>query len=417
MTRPPRKRLIDTFETGTNVFVPAMAGESALLGQELQADPERARGVTFTGVQFPGIDSIDYLGVHPEARLGAFFMSPGARQGMAQGRATLHPLDYTGIAHHLRQGPAFDVAVVQVSPPDAQGRCSLGLSSDFAPLAWPRAKRRVAHVNPLLPRTRGSFSISLDEVDDWVEAESPPLRYTDPTPGDIDLRIASHVASLIQDGDTLQCGIGTIPLALGQTLSHHRRLRLHAGMVTQTLRRLWEAGALDPDARVTTGVALGDAAFHDFVGHFEPLWFTDVTHTHRPAAIAAIPRFIAVNAAVEVDLFGQVNSERIGGALQAGAGGLPAFAQGALASEGGRLIICLRASAAKGTVSRIIPSLTDQALCTLPRYQADTVVTEYGIAELRQRNVEQRAQALIDIAAPEHRTALAASWEAMRTKL
>jgi len=415
--KPTLKRLVDAFMPGMKVFVPAMAGESALLGQELQADPERARDVEFTGVQFPGIDSIDYLGLHPQARLSTFFMSPSVRQGMAAGRAQLYPLDYTGIAHRLRHGPAFDVAVVQVSPPDAQGRCSLGLSSDFAPIAWPLAKRRIAHVNPLLPRTHGSFSISLDDVDGWVEAESQPLLYNDPTPGDIDLRIAGHVASLIQDGDTLQCGIGTIPLALGQALKNHRQLRLHAGMVTQTLRRLWEAGALDPDARITTGVALGDSEFHDFVGRLEPLWFTDVAHTHQPATVAATKRFIAVNAAVEVDLFGQVNSERIGGALQAGAGGLPAFAQGALASEGGRLIICLRASAARGTLSRIIPSLTDQALCTIGRYQADAVVTEYGIAELRHRNVEQRAQALIDIAAPEHRAALAAAWEAMRAKL
>lgn len=415
--RPALKRLTDTFAPGDQVFAPAMAGESSLLAQELRADPGRARNVTFTAVQFPGIDTVDYLGVHPRARLNGFFMSPALRAGLAADRAALFPLDYTGIAHRLRHGPVFDVALAQVSAPDAQGRCSLGLSSDFTPLAWARAKRRIVHVNPLLPPTRGSFTVRLDDTDGWVEAALPPLTYTDPTPGDHDLRIAAHAATLIDDGDTLQCGIGTIPLALGQALQQHRRLRLHSGMVTQTLRRLWDAGALDADARITTGVALGDAAFHDFVGRLEPLWFTDVSHTHDPGLVAATRRFIAVNAAAEVDLFGQVNSERIGGALQAGAGGLPAFAQGALASDGGRLLICLRSTAARGTVSRIVPSLGDQALCTLGRHQADVVITEHGIAELRHRGIDQRAQALIGIAAPEHRAALAAAWDTLRARL
>jgi acyl-CoA hydrolase len=411
------RHLSDAFGPGDRFFVPAMAGESALLGEELQADPERARGVEFIGVQFPGIDRIDYLGLHPEARLTGFFMSPALRRGLADGRATLHGLDYVGIAHLLRHGPAPDVALAQLSPPDAGGRCSLGFSSDFLPLVWQRARRRIAHINPALPRTRGSCSIGIDELDGWVEAERPPLQYTDPPVGELDLRIATLAASLVRDGDTLQFGIGSVPLALGPALSGHRRLKLHGGMVTRSVQQLVEAGALDADARITTGQALGDSAFHAFAGQHPQLWFTDVTQTHDAHAIARVPRFIAINAAVEVDLLGQVNSERIGGALQAGAGGLPAFANGALQSDGGRLLICLRASAARGTLSRIVPNLTAQGLCTLPRHLADAVITEHGIAELRGRSVEQRAQALIGIAAPEHRAALAAAWETLRAGL
>jgi len=411
------KRLSDALRPGMRVFVPAMAGESAWLTQELLADPERAAGVDFCAFQFPGIDRSDYLALHPQARLTGCFMSPSMRAGMAAGRSRLLPLDYAGLIHYLRHGPAFDVAIAQVSPPDADGRCSLGLSSDFTPLAWVRATSRIAHVNPLLPRTRGSFTISLSETDGWVEAESAPPTYSDPAVNDIDRGIARTVAGLIRDGDTLQFGIGTIPLALGQALASHRRLRLHTGMVTRTLQHLWEAGALDRDARIITGVALGDRDFHRFVAELPPLWFTDVSQTHHAGHIAVTPRFIAVNAAVEVDLFGQVNSERMGGALQAGAGGLPAFAQGALASEGGRLIICLRATAARGTVSRIVPSLGDKAVCTLGRHLADTVVTEYGIAELRHRSVSERAEALIAIAAPERREELSQSWAAIRSSL
>ncbi len=411
------KHLSDAFGPGDRVFVHAMTGESALLADELRDDPERARGVEFVGVQFPGIDSIDYLAVHPEARLTAFFMSPQARRGLQAGRTTLMSGEYGDIAHVLQHGPAVDVAVAQVSPPDADGHCSLGFSSDFLPLAWARARKRIAHINPALPRTRGSFTVALASLDGVVDAERPLLQYTNPAFGEIDLQIARNAAGMIRDGDTLQFGIGTVPLALSRVLTQHRRLKLHAGMVTQGFRELSLAGALDDAARVTTGVALGDSAFHDFVARHDRVWFTDVTHTHDVEAIARTPRFVAVNSAVEVDLFGQVNSERTGGQLQAGAGGLPRFAQGALRSEGGRLLICLRATAAKGTLSRIVPSLTAQGLCTLPRYLADAVITEHGVAQLRGQSLDARAEALIGIAAPEHRTALADAWAQQLAKI
>jgi acyl-CoA hydrolase len=147
------------------------------------------------------------------------------------------------------------------------------------------------------------------------------------------------------------------------------------------------------------------------------LRLVDVSQTHDLQAIAATPRFVAINAAVEVDLFGQVNAERAGGAIQAGAGGLPAFAIGALASPGGRVLICVPSTAKRGSVSRIVPALGDQALCTLPRWLADAVVTEHGVAELRGLSLDARARALIAIASPEHRDALSAAWDLMRTKL
>jgi acyl-CoA hydrolase len=230
----------------------------------------------------------------------------------------------------------------------------------------------------------------------------------------VEARIGRHVAALVRDGDTLQFGIGSVPLALAGALSAHRGLRIHGGLVSATLQTLWEAGAIDRDALITTGVVLGDAAFQDFAARLPPLRLADVTHTHAPAVMAAIPRFVAINTAIEVDLFGQVNAERAGGAIQAGAGGLPAFAQGALASPGGRLLVCLGATARRGSVSRIVPALGDQGLCTLPRYLVDAVVTEHGVAELRDLSLDARAEALIGIAAPEHRAGLQEAWRAIR---
>ena len=397
-----------------HVRAPALTGESTLLHDALAADPARASGVTFSAIQFPGIDGIDYLALHPQAHERSIFMTPALRQGLASGRAQLLGLDYLGVQRLLREQAPFDLVVAHLSPPDAQGFCSPGLASDFLPLVWPRARRRVAHINPAMPRTAGSFRVHVSELDAAVHAEQPLLTFIERGGGDIEARIGAHVARPVRDGSTLQFAI---PLALAGAQTSHRRLRFHAGMASSALRTLALAGTLDEDARVTTGVVLGNAALHDFAARLPQLWMTDISHTHSPAAIAQIPRFVAINAAVEVDLFGQVNAERVQGALQAGAGGLMAFALGAMASPGGRLVICLPASTTKGRVSRIVPVLTEQAMCTLPRGLADTVVTEHGVAELRGLTLDQRAHSLINIAAPAHRAALAAAWDALRQKV
>lgn len=407
-------RLVDALRPGMRVFVPTLSTESSLLLDELRDDPGRARGVVFTGVQFPGIDRADYLALHPEARQTAFFMTRPVRAGLLEGRAELLSLDYLGIARHLRDASPMDLAVAQLTPPDAEGWCSPGLASDFMPLIWSRARKRIAHLNPRMPRTQGSFRVHISELDAAVEADTPLNDFIESPSGEVEALIGQHVAKLVRDGNTLQFGIGSVPLALAGALSAHRGLRFHGGLVSSALQTLWEAGALDRDAPITTGVVLGDTSFHDFVARLAPLRLVDVTKTHDPAIVAAIPRFVAINAAAEVDLFGQVNGERVGGMIQAGSGGLPAFAQGAMASPGGRLLICLGATARKGTVSRIVPVLGDQSLCTLPRYLADAVVTEHGVAELRGMSLDARAEALIGIAAPEHRARLQEAWGAIR---
>ena len=399
------------------VFVPTMTNESPVLHDELTSDPERAADVTFVGVQFPGIDRTDYLSLHPRARQSAFFMTRPVRAGMLEGRADLTAMDYLAISRHLGEGPAVDLAIAQLSTPDAGGWCSGGLTTDFMPLAWPRAKRRVAHLNPRMPRTQGSFRVHLSELDGCIEADTPLLTFADTPVGTFETRIGDFAASLVRDGDTLQFGIGSVPLALAGALVSHRRLRFHGGLISSGLRTLWDAGAIDRDVPIHTGVVLGDEGFHAFAAELKPLYMRDVSFTHAPAVTGAIKRFVAINSAIEVDLFGQVNSERAAGAIQAGAGGLPAFAQGALASPGGRLLICLSATARKGSVSRIVPALNDQGLCTVPRHLADAVITEHGIAELRGLSLDARAQALIVIAAPDHRAALADRWDAMRRSL
>ena len=269
------------------------------------------------------------------------------------------------------------------------------------------------------PLTR--FLLPGSRVFDVAEqADRPLLSWAEPAADETEARIGSLVAGLVRDGDTLQFGIGSVPVALPSALQQHRRLRIHGGLVSRSLLALWQAGALDRDARITTGVVLGGHELHRFVGELPTLWLTDVTQTHGPAAIAALAatsRFVAINAAVEVDLFGQVNAERAAGVRQAGAGGLPAFAQAALAAPGGRLLICLAATARQGRLSRIVPALGAHGLCTLPRALADAVITQHGVAELRTLSVEARALALIGIAAPELRASLANAWADIRRTL
>ena len=410
-------RLTDALAPGLTVWVPTLSNESALLAEELCADPERARGVTFAGVQFPGIDKTDYLALHPQARQRGWFMSAALRRGLAEGRAELPSQDYLGIARHLREDEPYDVVFAQLSPPDAQGWCTPGLAADFPPLVWKRARRRVAHLNPRLPRLPSTFRVHRSEIDVAVEAEAPLNDFDEAATGDLEARIGAHVSTLVRDGDTLQFGIGGVPMAMAHALCGHRCLRFHGGMLPGAFSALWESGAADRDADIHTGVILGGPALHELAASLPRLMLQDVGFTHDPARIATLPRFVAVNGAVEVDLFGQVNAERAGGVIQAGAGGLPAFAQGALASPGGRLVIALPAAAKGGSVSRIVPALGAQSLVTLPRQLADAVVTEHGVAELRGRSLAARAQALIAIAAPAHRQALAEAWEAIAARL
>jgi acyl-CoA hydrolase len=410
------KRLSDALFAGARVFAPNFSGEMNLLMTELAADPERAQGVDFVAVQFAGISRADYLAVHPQARQTAFFMTPSVRAGLAQRRVNLQSLDYPGIVRYLRSA-RFDVVFAQLSVPDAGGWCSAGICADFLPLAWERAKRRVAQLNPRMPRAHGSFRVNLAEIDTIIEAESPLLTYQEPPVTPVEERIGAHVSGLVRDGDTLQFGIGSVPIALARSLSSHRQLKLHTGMVSEAARELWHSGALDRQARITTGVALGSEAFYRDVGAEPSFWFTDAATTHDVVTVASTPRFIAVNSAVEVDLLGQVNAERAGGALLSGPGGLPVFAAAALQSAGGRSLISMAATARGGTVSRIVPELDQSAVCTLPRYLTDVVVTEHGVAELSGRSLDERAQALIGIAAPGYRDALANAWDRIRAGL
>lgn len=395
---------------GMNVFVPGMSGESLALYEALKANPEAANGVRFIGAVFPGINRSDYLGLSPSARQRAYFMQPGLRPGLADGRAELVPLDYPGIYRELSAREDIDIAFAQLSPPDENGLCSLGIACDFLPAVWQRAKRRIAHINPRMPRTRGSFGVSYADIDAAFETDHALLSYDGGAPNEAMRAHAQLVASLVRDGDTLEFGVGKLQAGILSALTAHRGLKVWSGMVSTPVLALLDSGAISRPQSINVGVALGDTALYERAARDQTFYFRPVSETHDVPRIAAIENFCAINSAVEVDLFGQVNADSLNGKLLAGVGGLPAFAAGALLSPGGRSIIALPAATDDGRFSRVVAKLGEPGVTALSRHGADYVVTEHGIAALRGLSVHQRAAALIGIAAPQFRESLSAAW-------
>ncbi|MGQ0699428.1 MAG: acetyl-CoA hydrolase/transferase family protein [Panacagrimonas sp.] len=409
--------VLASLRPGMNVFVPGMSGESLALYAALKAKPEAAEGVRFLGAHFPGINRSDYLGLSPTACQRAYFMSPGLRSGLGDGRAELVPLDYPGIYRELSAREDIDVAFVQLTPPDEHGLCSLGVACDFQPAVWQRAKRRVAHINPRMPRTQGSFSVRYADLDAVFEADHELLSYDGGTPGESMRGHAALVASLVRDGDTLEFGVGKLQAGILAALTAHRDLKVWSGMTSTPVLALLDSGTISGRHSLNVGVALGDTALYERAARDEAFYFRPVSETHDVRRIAEIENFCAINSAVEVDLFGQVNADSLNGKLLAGVGGLPAFAAGALLSPGGRSIVALPSATDDGRFSRVVAKLGEPGVVALPRSAADYIVTENGIAALRGLSVHERAAALIRVAAPQFRESLSAAWAEIVRKL
>jgi acyl-CoA hydrolase len=404
--------LLDLLRPGTRAYLSGGSAEPAALARLLAVDPQRLDGVTVSGSFVPGVNTTDYAAMHPGARMETLLMLPAARESLKAGRIDILPMSYTGYVAHLQRLPP-DLAIVQVTPPDAAGRCHLGPASDFAPLVWSAAARRIAFINPDLPAAPGSHALPSAEIDLAIECDGAAIALPPARPSGVLDAIAGHVAALVADGDAVQTGLGGAPAAALAALTSHRDLVIHSGMVGDEYRTLAEAGALAPIGH-RTGMAIGSASFYDWLAGADGLEFVPTPLTHSALAIAALPRFIAINSALEVDLFGQANLEWRSGELVSGMGGAPDFAGHARLSDGGRSVIAL--PAATRTASRIVPRIMAPTV-SLPRNAVDIVVTEHGVAHIRDLGMERRAQALIGIAAPEHRDALQEAWQGLRNAI
>jgi acyl-CoA hydrolase len=267
---------------------------------------------------------------------------------------------------------------------------------------------RIAHINPALPRTHGHPGIPFAELTAFIEGEAPLPGSGDGPADPVAAKIAAHIARFVPDGATLQTGLGKIPGAALRTLAGRRGLRIHSGLIGDAVLDLEEAGALAEGAAITAGVAIGSERLYAAVGG-PAFAFRPVSHTHDAATIASIKSFIALNSAVEVDLFGQAYAELTPRGLLSGPGGASDFARGAKAG-GGLRIIALPASVGDGAISRVVPPGAGAGPASLGRADIDVIVTEHGAADLRGLGYEARAQALIAVAAPQRREQLSESW-------
>jgi acyl-CoA hydrolase len=398
---------------GIEVYVPGCAGHSLLFERWLTQAPEHSAGVRYTGVHIPTVNRFAFAGLHPQARQRGIFLSQELRDAWQQGRFDYLPISYSAAWHWLQNVASFDVALLQVAPPDAEGNCSLGVACDFSSAAWPRARKVFAHINSSMPRSDGP-SIPWARIDAAIECDTPLLEVPAAPADAVMDAVAMRVASLIPEHATVQLGLGRLQSSVLGALNNRRGLRLHAGMVSDGLLALIDSGALaDAADAVVAGVALGSVALYRAAA--DRVRFRPVGSTHDHANLRAVPRLHAINSALSVDLLGQVNGECIAGKQISGVGGLPDFQRGARAAVEGRAIIALPSCAHDGA-SRIVPLLSAGPISSA-RVDADIIVSEYGSADLRYLDVHARAQALISIAAPQHRETLAREWHALVKKL
>jgi acyl-CoA hydrolase len=416
MRRGSLDDLLAELRPGLSVYLPGAAGEVTALRALFAADPERCAGARFIGCFVPGMNDFDYAGLTPTTELTAYMMSPALRASFEAGRMRLIPLPYSEIAEHLAGRAHIDVAIFNLAAPDADGFCSTGIASDFAPLVWPRAGRRIALINAAMPVIKRGPRLPIAEADLVIEIDSPIVE-GGAAPDTAEAgAIAHRVAAMVGDGAAIQFGIGGAPAAVLARLIDRRGLVIRSGMVIDAVQALAEAGALAADGAHITGMAYGSADFYRYLAESDLVAFADTRVTHGAASLSEVKRFTSINSALEIDLFGQANLEWRGERVVSGVGGAPDFVRAARRSPGGRSIIALASTAGGGKIARIVPRLASPTV-SIARGDIDTVVTEHGVAELTDRAIDERAEALIAVAHPAHRAGLAEAWAKMRAGL
>jgi 4-hydroxybutyrate CoA-transferase len=403
------ERIPDLLRPGITLFVEGASGEPTVLLQALAAAPGASDRVHYLGVRLPGVNTLDPASFHPGATLTSFFVFGDIAKSFDAGKIRFLPLHYSAIFAYLAALPV-DIALIQVTPFDANGQCSLGPSVHFVPAVLGRAKLVVAEINAAMPRPARSFLVPYERLDFVVETAHPLVRLETGALSDETREIGRHVAGLIENGDTIQIGIGKVPASVLASLHGHKGLGLHGGMVTDEVVDLHAAGAISTMVCCT---ALGNRVY-DWTATRNDLRFAPVSHTHDVRVLAQIDRFVAINSVLAVDLFGQADAEMLRGRQVSGTGGLMDFVRGARLSRGGRSIIALPSTGSGA--SRIVPRLGEHDVVSVPRADADIVVTEHGAAHLRDKSLDERAAALIVISDPPARDALADAWDALRTR-
>ena len=340
------------------------------------------------------------------------FVGGNVRKGINNNKGDYIPIFLSEIHLLFRRNIiSLDVAFIQVSPPDKHGYCSLGVSVDIALPALEKAKKVVALVNPRVPRTHGDGIIHINSIDFGVHIDTP-LHYASITePTEVEEKIGHHVAGLVEDGATLQMGIGNIPNAVLKNLTNHKGLGIDTEMFSDGVLPLIELGVITGEhkkikqGKIVTCFAVGTQRLYDFVDDNPSVHFKEAAYTNDTHRIRIQPKVTAINSAIEIDFTGQVCADTIGPYQFSGVGGQMDFIRGASLSEGGKPIIAMPSTTAKG-ISKIVPYLKQGAGVTTTRAHVHYVATEYGVVNLFGKSLKERARALISIAHPDHQEQL-----------
>jgi acyl-CoA hydrolase len=404
---------LSVIKSGQRVYIHGSACTPTNLLRILAARKNELRDVELVFISLYGDVFVDNPDCADAFNINAMFVSAPVRKAVNEGHGDYIPVFLSEIPELFKRGILpIDVALVQVSPPDRHGYCSLGPSVDIARTAVNTARYVIAQVNPQVPRTHGDSLIHSTRFQSVVFHDEPihEANFGEKVT-DVERQIGRNIAELVEDRSTLQMGIGAIPDAVLSSLTNHKDLGVHTEMFSDGLIPLFESDiinnkykAIHPN-RTVAGFALGSRALYDYVDDNPAFAFLDIDYVNEPHVIRRNPKVVAINAAIEVDITGQVCADSIGTYQYSGVGGQMDFMRGAALSEGGKPIIALTSRTAKG-VPRIVPFLKPGAGVVTTRAHVHYIVTEYGSAFLFGKNLRQRAKALIEIAHPDDRESL-----------
>lgn len=397
-------KIAEWLKPGQRIWVAGSSNEPTELLAELQR-AELPEELTFIQFPLPPFNSVDFTRIAPDAVMETFFMSPALKNAVP-GRLHFVPMQMRAVFDYMSRDT--DVVMIQAAR-DSDGVLRLGPNVDFAAAGLAAADTVLVEINEGITAPAGGLVLDESRISASIISHRPIAEMAPPVIDEAAAAIGANVAALIQDGDCIQTGIGSIPAAILRELNALNDLGMHGGLIDDGGMGLIQAGNLNGSRKAIdsgvhiTGMALGSAALYDWLAETPAVQLRGANYTHEIGVIRQLENFVSINSAVEVDLYGQVNAEFAGGRQLSGTGGSVDFMRSARASRGGRSIVAMNATARGGTVSRIVPKVE---LVTALRTDVDLVVTEFGVAKLDGIAADERARRLIDIAAPEFRDRL-----------
>jgi acyl-CoA hydrolase len=399
---------VKLIKSGDRVFIQGGAATPQTLIRAMVARSSELKGVEIVHLHTEGECGYTAIEMKDSFHTNTFFIGSNIRN-MIGITADYIPIFLSDIPSLFREGYMdLDVVLVNVSPPDKHGFCSLGVSVDIVLAAIETGKKVIAQINKNMPRTFGDGIVHLNNFDSCVVVDDAiqEMKFVDPT--EAEKRIGKNIAEIIDDGSTLQMGIGGIPNAVLTYLNNHKNLGIHTEMFSEGIVDLVNRGVVNGSKKkvnpykIVSGFAMGTRKLYDFMDDNAEIEMRDVAYVNDTSVIRQNPKVMAINSAIEIDMTGQVCADSIGLRMFSGVGGQMDFMRGAALSKGGKPIIAITSTTAKG-VSKIVPSLRQGAGVVTTRAHARFVATEYGVAELFGKNLRQRAVSLRDIAHPDHR--------------